>query len=290
MTNILTKQSEEKYLNYLAAQRQLYSEEKMLSQLWMAVSAAVAILGTGAIIILNSWAHYITLLSILVLVGDLVLLSASTRKRKEAASIQELVDCQVLQIPWNEALCQQPKPEMISQAADRFKRQKKEKGLQELKGWYETILKNDASHKACLAGQRENIAWSSMQIRLYLPWVIAVVFLFAVIAFIIGFATRMNLVEFFAGPLWLFLPVLVIGVKYAHDLENTLTRLGELRGFADKLWVDANNGIMPVEVVQQRCRDLQNEIFAFRAGNPGIPDWVYRCLEPGISKAVRSLR
>ncbi len=285
MNKIPQKQNEERYLKYLAAQRQLYSEAKWWSGSWMVLAIVAAIAGTGVIPALKPFSHYTTLFNIIILVGELIILAWAADRRREAASIQELLDCELFGLPWNAALVPQPRQEMILAAAGRYR---KVLSPTELNDWYETINGKEPLHKARLKGQKENLNFTSTLISLYLPCVYAVLVFILIGLIIIGFLTHTSLEQFFTGLLWLFLPVFVIGLKHAYDFQKALQRLRELLQVADALWAEASKNKLDDEELRLNTRELQNEIFHTRSDNPSIFDFVYRLLRNRTTKLLKS--
>ncbi len=118
---ILLKQNEDVELKRLAAQRQLYSEEKYLIgiQFWLAFGGSLGILTWKSID--PSSATQAAAVGILIsLVDCLVLQHLRGKCRKNAAKIQEQFDCSVLDLSWNQELIGDELPPEGAEFRQRF--------------------------------------------------------------------------------------------------------------------------------------------------------------------------
>ncbi len=285
--HILEKQNEEKFLQRLAAQRQIYDEEKRWITAWIVITALVALLGSSVLAFLKGLSAYITLFSALVVVVEVAILLIIRKRGEEAARIQELFDCELLEIPWNEILTKKPDPGTIETAAERFYLRSTPAEKERLKNWYSSRIASMPHHQARVACQMENLLWEEKQRKEYIWWVGGALAVLVVILIVISIAANLSAQEFFAGPVLLAFPIIVIGIKHIYDHHKAITRLIELNQAADTLWQqvskpDAN----PAELVQ-RSRDLQNEIFRHRADNPPVFSWFYKMIQNKYEKMMR---
>lgn len=288
MNIIATTQNQDDHLTLLAAQRQLYSEEKRRMALWAVVTLAVAVTGSGVV---QAWTPYVplaTFIAIVLAAVEFRYLKALTEKRTNAAKIQELFDCNVLELPWNKFLAgRKPAPEVINGAAARFKQAQKEKGWEQLKNWYTSFSPNDPLHLARLACQRENLVWDGQIKRNYAIGVYLVFGTIAVLVVAWAIVTHMDMARFFGGPAILFLPLLVFGLTHAGTHCRAAERVKELKDAVDDLTEELSHARHTPESLAQESRYLQNEIFHHRADNAPVWDWFYGCLKNKIEEQTK---
>lgn len=104
---IVKRQNEEKYINYLAAQRQLYKEAKRFEGIGILFSVALPIFFALLQLFFydNAYLNAASYgLSILSMGLSLFLDSYVERKKELAAEIQQHFDVYVFQMPWDDRL------------------------------------------------------------------------------------------------------------------------------------------------------------------------------------------
>lgn len=276
VNQILSRQNQKQFLQYLAAQRQLYDEEKRWMGIWTAATVSVAILGTGALAIFVPFTPYITLIAVLLIAGEFWVLSFIKKCGQDAAKIQEVFDCELLEMPWNDVLGAKAKPQTILAAAGRFDKQRNSAEWKKLKNWYTSSVGALPLAPARVACQKENIWWDSQLRREYARWVYLATVVFLIVIVLMGVIANWNLQQFFQGPLLLALPVLATGFKLAYDHQKAAERLDELHEFSERLWQEASSETANPDIITQRSRQLQDEIFRHRAEDPPIPSWFYK--------------
>lgn len=275
MNNILERQNEEKFLRRLAAQRQLYDEEKRWINVWLLTTTLVAVIGSGALAVLHNLAYYLALVTGLVAVTELVMLWIIRQRGTHAARIQELFDTELLDIPWNDMLARKPEGSVIEAAAERFNARTTPAERDLLKNWYSNRIAPMPLHQARVACQMENIQWDMEQRKEYARWVGGGLFALACILVLISIATDMRAQVFFAGPFVLCLPLFIMGIKHLIDHIKAIARMGELKQLVDTLWNDAQEPGANLEKMQQQSRNLQTEIFHHRADSLPVFSWFY---------------
>ncbi|MEW5984999.1 MAG: S-4TM family putative pore-forming effector [Chloroflexota bacterium] len=277
MNQIPQRQNEERFLSYLAAMRQLYSEEKTCTAVWTLGATSIAALATGVLAFVKPFTPYITLAALLLVVGEFSFLSSITKRRKDAAKIQELLDCELLELEWNGASTTKPEPKTISAAYNRFKKQGKTIESERLENWYTTPgLGEMPLFQARVACQKENIGWDEDQRKDYADWIIRTIVLLGALLIIIALAARWDLWWIFSVPLPLLLPVVAVGLIHAFNHRKAAERLGELREFANRVWHDASQKTAVPDLITQSSRRLQDRIFIHRSESPPVPDWFYK--------------
>jgi hypothetical protein len=282
MNQISQKQNQEKYIRYLAAQRQLYDENKVWEGVLLLLPVVLAILGSAAFLAIG-WAFVSPLLTWATWVyalGEVFVFPYFTSgRRSEAAKIQELFDCELLELPWNDALGEKPYPQNIYKAFQRFVKSEKSNTLDNLKNWYTTPPLDDQMPIALarLVCQRQNIWWDSEQRRAYARGIIAASILFFFFLITIGIVADWSFRQFLQGPLALSITVLIVGIKHALGHYKAAKRLDELHNRVDLLVQAAANKVNET-ILSQNSRDLQTEIFHHRSENPSVFTWYYNLI------------
>jgi hypothetical protein len=309
-SGIAERQNKQENLRLLAAQRQLYSEEKKRTGIWYAFSLSIAIsfLATSALPFLKP---YEALLAFAVLVVTLVELSVLPKLRHPriiAAIIQEQFDCDVLELEWNNALSDKPDPKEIREAVQRFKKRNnhendrkeankdalvgteqssKQRNPEEetendwkgLKNWYENpTIKAAPIRVARIACIEENVNWDLGQRREWVQWVIGVTVLFVILFVGVGVQRDLLLEQYFSGYYLLLIPPIMAIRDHVERHIEAIKRLDHLRGVIDDLGQDALHERADAAEITQRTRYLQTEICHHRMEDVPVLDWFYNRL------------
>jgi hypothetical protein len=89
--------------------------------------------------------------------------------RQKAASVQELFDCDVLDLEWNKVCVgEQPQPEDVKKYAD--KHLKRVGNYDKLNTWYAETIKEVEGVAAKVICQRSNFSYDSAIRRSFLYW------------------------------------------------------------------------------------------------------------------------
>jgi len=279
-SGISERQNELKNLRLLAAQRQLYTEVKHQTYLWYASATIIALLVTGALNAFSRYAALITLFAAIVAMGEIFLLPVIKRRCTLAAGIQELFDCEVLQLPWNRALAQPPDSHEIDWAVERFKRRKNQtKEWDRLRNWYcySPLIKTAALPQARLECQQENLYWDAGQRRLWRGLLLGGLVILLVILLIIGVKAHWSVTQYFSGPLLLIIPIAFGVLKTSVDHHRVMRRLDYLSSVLEQLREDAQKAPMVTkeDAMLIPTREMQTEIFHHRCDDNPVPDNVY---------------
>ena len=277
MNNIPQEQNTERQLQRLGAQRQLYATAKSLLG-WQVVlggpvPVTLAFLGSR----FPQITAYAALWGILVTLGDVVLLHPwQKRLRTKAARVQELFDCQVLALPWDELKSgKHPEPELVKEQSEKYS--KWAATMPSLLDWYAPQVGNLPIHVARLACQRSNCWWDAKQRRRYAIVVIGGVLTVFLIVLLLAMSQGLTIQSFVlkvAAPLS---PVLLLGIRQFVEQMEAASRLDTLREHAESIWQDALSG-KPKATITERARGLQSEIFENRKRSPLVFDGLFRLM------------
>lgn len=277
MQMITTAQNTEKQLQRLAAQRQLYATAKIILGVQALLSGPVAVAMALLVIASPALKGYAAIWGILVVLCDLFWFTPwQKRLRESGAKVQELFDCDVLSLPWNDLKAgERPDPELVKEQAEKY--QKWVSKMPPLADWYAPEVDRLPLHVGRLACQRSNCWWDSKQRRRYAGMVISAVlgvfFVLLCLALVNGFSIE----DFFLKVVAPFAPAFVLGVRQFNEQREAADRLDKLKGHSERLWNDAFQGT-PETKITLRSRGLQDEIFENRKRSPLVFDRVYKWL------------
>ena len=298
MNKINERQNEEYFIRLLAAQRQLYSDYKRETTVWVLVVTLFTILGAVALSFLEL---PIAIGSILLVAIDFVIAPKLRQKREQAAQVQEMLDTDLLELPWND-LHPRPGSGLIDRYADKHLRTNRDERRADLQNWYERDeIKLLPIHQARIIAQSENLRVDSEQRRRYANWLTAATLLLIIILATAGFWPNWAVESFNVTPLLLFLPLLVLMLKNFSENRDAAERLDLYEVTVDALLRDTRGLSVdaPDKFVFEltlRSRELQTEIYRHRRDTPPVFDWVYKKLnseqkgdaEAGISVQLGS--
>lgn len=273
--SIVNKQNIPSQIEMLAAQRNLYSTAKIIMGSQMVFGGPVAVCATLLGITYPVTKGYVALWGLLVLFFDLVILTPWLKKlRENGAKVQELFDCIVLDLPWNEIkVGKKPEAELIHEQATKFGHDAQKRSS--LINWYPQCVQAVPAQLGSIICQRANVWWDSKLRRRYATTIfgILVVTTLSIIAY--GICLNKNLFEFIAYVVAPMAAAYVVGYRQITEHRDAAERLDKLKDHAEKLWSEALSGAS-IETLPMKIRLLQDEIFDGRKRNPPIFDFIFK--------------
>lgn len=273
--SIVQKQNLPKHLEKLAAQRNLYSTAKRVIGTQMILSGPVAIGVTVLSIVFPETKGYVALWGLVVLFFDLAIFIPWQKKlRENGAKVQELFDCCVLDISWNEIkVGKKPEPEMIHERAAMFGSDAIE--LAKLKDWYPVSIQSVPVQWGSIICQRTNVWWDSKLRRRYAATVFGILVIVTLSLIGYGIYRHKDILEFIAYLAAPMASAYVLGYRQITEHRDAADRLDKLRDHAERLWGEAIGGASIVSL-QSKVRLLQDGIFDGRKRNPPIFDFIFK--------------
>ena len=275
MTNSLIsiEQNEPAEQRRLAAQRQLYLDEKFLT----AVQFLIALAGSiGTLLILASIPKAViqamALSTVATLLEVFFVQPLRGKKRLDAAKIQELFDCSVLKLDWNLSLVgQEPLPEVVLEAGDRYKEPKEDS----LKNWYLGRLSEVPHSIARVICQITNIRYDSSLRKKLCTMLYFGLFVLFVASTLTACLKSLPTDQLFANVLSPLLPLIVFTVMQANEQRKAIEKLDSLRQEVAKSWdlckkLDADDATLTNE-----SRSLQDKLFLHRSESPTLFEFLY---------------
>lgn len=279
MKTIYEAQNEDKHINQLAAQRQIYLQAKRIQFLLfiIAVPLTVAIFFAGNFIsklqtFAAIWGAVITLL-------EIVSSNIESGLRTKAAKIQELFDCEVLQLPWND-INSGEKPDIQDILINSEKHLSVAGNRDRLINWYFEKPDCLSIPYSRVISQRSNLNWDSHLRRRYAKFIFISFAILSAVIITIGFIQELSLKTFCIYWLLPLMPAYIWGYlqnrlhrEAAQNLDSIKQRLG-------KIWDDIFNLKLKSENLESDARFVQDQIYNSRKNSLVIPERVYNFFQP----------
>ncbi|MBN2093056.1 hypothetical protein JW964_25760 [candidate division KSB1 bacterium] len=276
MKKIAETQNEPLQLQRLAAQRRLYDEARKI-QTWRYI-IAIPVTITWAIFANTMWESNLIPLIGNAIIAILTLWPFSTMDagyREKAAKIQELFDCDVLNIPWNNELVEiPPAADYVADWAAKYD-PKKYPG-NPIENWYSGPVDDLPLPFARIVCQRSNLMWDARLRKRYIKGVITMLVVVTIpligVLLWIGLDTAEKYANIFAS----LGPIFMLGINEIRLNLATIVSLQHTSHRIDELWNFAFRGKADEAELSQASRNWQNNIYRHRKDNPVIARWLYK--------------
>lgn len=277
MNQIANVENSPESLEQLAAQREIYSFAKNFYSLQTVGSIIIPIIFSGVALFIPDVSAYSALYGVCFSILDITLIETMINKAKsQAAKIQELFDCNVLDIP---ASAFKNADDILLEEipAGYEKHKKKNNSIDKLRGWYSNDLKEISSlpiSTARLICQRKNLWWDSELRTRYsntLKIFSLILFLILIVA---GFAGHIKFEQFvliFSG----LLPLFRFSIKQYLDNKDSSEKLTKVISYFNKIWERVLKSDIDETELEAAARQIQNEIYDNRVKSSLIPDYFY---------------
>lgn len=274
MNNIASKQNEQKQLEKLAAQREIYSFAKRLYLFQICITVLIPIC---LFIVSSIWSNvlvYSALFGVVIFIMDGIMLQPVIKGLKlKAAKIQELFDCEVLELDTSPLKI--VNDIAVEEVLLNYNAHNKIKtNIEKIRDWYPPNVESLPISIARIICQRANCWWDSkLRIRYstFLKYFGLAVF-FAI--FIYAFISKADLMTF-----TLYLSGLIpffqfCNKEYVEHREAAL-RLNELVKYSKDIWEYALENPEDYHRIKLNSRRLQDEIYEHRCKSPLVLDSFY---------------
>lgn len=288
--SIVEKENLPKNIERLAAQKELYVQAKRLFLLQFIVTVLITVLLTIIGLVLayfgstSDWNWVRGAYGILAAFVDLFLFNHFINQfRQRAAAVQEVFDCDVLDVEWNKVCAgEKPLPEEIKKYAD--KHLQRVKGYDKLKTWYAETIKQVDGIAAKVICQRSNFSYDHSIRRSFQFWVSGISILIIVISILITLVLNVSSRTLIAFSLLPVLPILTFLGKLTKEHSASLKNLESLRSNITSLWTGILDG--SAKNVETTLRRIQDKIYLNRKSSPLIPEWFYDWQRPKLEQQM----
>lgn len=280
MHDICRKQNLPENIDRLAAQRHLYSLAKRVSHFIFVVCivlpvvlAIIKLLYPG----IEWYAKMVVVFSFLATIAKNILGDVKKSRQNLAARIQQLFDCDLYNMVWNDALCgNRPLPEEIFRYKEGVQREK-------LYNWYELEIESLIHENAVLVCMRTNVVYDQGIRRYYQHLCSGIAIVAALFVFSSGLIVDISFWNLFLYGIVPLMPVVSWYVDVKNQYRKNMAAL-------DKLHVLIKNGLEKAEekkvVTSQELMTIQNFIFIHRNTSYTIPDFIYNMKRNESEKAT----
>lgn len=274
MNNITSKQNEQNQLEKLAAQREIYSFAKKLYLLQVGSTVLIPII---LFIISSIWSNvlvYSALFGVVVFIVNGIILQPKIKILKiKAAKIQELFDCEVLELETSPLKV--VNDIAVEEVLLNYNAHKKiETNIEKIRDWYPTNIVELPISIARIICQRANCWWDSkLRIR-YSTFLIYFGLSVFFALFIFAFISKVDLITS-----TLYLSGLIPFFQFCNneyiEHREAASRLNELVKYSQDIWDYALKNPEDYHIMKLNSRRLQDEIYEHRCKSPLILDKFY---------------
>lgn len=284
---ILELQNEDSNLHLLALQRSLYSVEKKIMAVQLAIALLTAISGSIIQYLQPLVQSYVTIICAAIALLDAFFLeSLKGKKQTSAAKIQELFDTNVLRMTWNTIkVGDKPKAEELIEIP--------QINMDQLRNWYSESINDLPISVARILCQRENCHYDAEVRNHYKFCIIAMSTALALVIVTIGVLMNRPFVDSLAMLVAPCIPMFVLMIRETRNQSKAIERRDRLKSQIDEIWNSMVSRKIDEAELETWSRHLQDEIFLSRSQDSVLFDWFYNLMrnkmESRIQKTTKML-
>jgi hypothetical protein len=275
MSNISSIQNEQKQIERLSAQRELYSSAKR----WYILQIVGSIVVPVAFVLVSMFVINVSLAAAMYgicffIIDILIIVPMISKLKLKASKVQELFDCDVLQIP--KSPLKIASDITVEEVLTYYQAHNKIKSnVEKVKDWYPCIIDNVDIEYARLICQRTNCWWDVKLRSRYISFVRGFSIIIPLLLLIVGLITSMSLetiVLLFSG----LMPFFRFANKEYADQKASNDRLEKTMNYILKIWDNILYRRMDKDLLPTESRIIQDEIYEHRSKSPFILDVFYK--------------
>jgi SMODS-associating 4TM effector domain len=278
MPNTLTtRQNSPEAIKQLRAQRYLHDRAKRVVGLQVVLTTFFPIAGTILEMFWPQMKGGVAFYGISISILDIAVLDSwQKRLRKVAVKIQEVFDCSVLDLPWDDVgVGTRPEEEDVHAASSAYRNGQEDATLA---NWYPAAAGEIPLSLGRIICQRSNLRWDAHLRRRYRTWLAGILLTAGLVISYLGLRNNFSLEQLTLTVLAPIAPMILWGIREFQGNGDAADVSDRLREKSRELWAAAIDGKLSDEVLRARARLLQSEIYARRVNAPLIFNWVYRLL------------
>lgn len=271
MADIGRAQKKESNLRRQAAARRFYGHAKR----WQAIGGSLALilaLASPIVFFVAPSAGPLlgALAGVWIFLSRLAVVPLRDGCRQKGAAAQEMFDCDVLGLLWNDALAKPIAEEEIRSAS------RGAKTLDSVRDWYPTES-NASWPLSVLMCQRSNAVWARRQHSTYGSGLVGVAFAWFAAGIVVALVSHAALAAYLTTIALPSLPFILD----ASDLARSHFDAARNRGALEEI-VDGFRNALPTDA--EPMREVQDQLFGLRKNAPLVPEWFYRLLAPSFEQ------
>jgi hypothetical protein len=275
MNDIPKIQNLERQLERLSAQRELYSDAKKMYILQIVGSVLIPTM----LVLFSFFFSNISLIAAIFGIGffivDIIFIVPTiSRLKLKASKIQELFDCEVLQIP--SSPLKSASDIAVEEVLTYYEAHIKIKtNVEKVRDWYPPIIGNIDIEFARLICQRTNCWWDAKLRKRYINFIRAFAIIIPLLLLVISalLKTPIDKVVLLLSAL---MPFFRFANKEYSDHKSSNDRLERTMNYICKLWENILSNRFDKNKLTIESRIIQDEIYEHRSKSPFIPDLIYK--------------
>lgn len=274
MSVIACSQEKDGNLRRQLAARHYYGQAKSMHLLGSALAVLLALASPFVLLFRPDLGPALgAVAGVWIFVSRILLEPMKLNRQLKGATAQEMFDCDVLGLPWNEALVRRLSEEEIRTASGSMK------AVDRVKSWYPA---NEAISwpTSVLTCQRSNAVWARRQHFGYGVFLGVAAATWLIVGILVAVADKASLAQYLTTILLPSLPAMLDAAEMArrHIQEAESRQIIE-----DQLGRYLREG--GANVVNMR--ETQDQLFELRRGAPLVSGWFYRLIRPGFEEGMR---
>jgi SMODS-associating 4TM effector domain len=277
MTEIGVAQDNDRNLRRQEAKDHFYTVGNRYHFWGSAVAILLALASPFVLIYKPEWGPQLgAIAGVWIFASRLLLEPMKQRYQTKGAVAQELFDCDVLGIPWNDALIGQLSEEEIRSASKKFNSSRSKKKHKE---WYPADSKMSWP-KSVLTCQRSNAVWARRQHYSYGQFLIIASGVWVVVGIGISLQQNASLSQYLTTIALPSLPAVLDSIELAKKHLDASSRRKHLEDETNSLF-DSNG------VSEEDLREIQDQVFELRRQAPPVAGWFYWALSHRYEEDMR---
>lgn len=274
MSDVAVAQEEDKNLRRQLAARHYYSQAKWIHFIGAALAILLAL--TSPLVLLFSPELGPILGAVAgfwLFVSRIVLEPFKRDRQRKGATAQELFDCDVLGLAWNDALVRRLSEEEVRRASGSMR------AVDRVKSWYPTDVSLSWPNSV-LVCQRSNAVWARRQHLSYGIFLGIAAAVWFVIGIIVAVVDSASLAQYLTTIL---LPSLPAMLDAGEMSRRHVQEAGSRQLLEDQVDIFLRDG----GAESQNLRETQDQLFDLRRNAPLVAGWFYGSIRPDYEKDMR---
>ncbi|MFG1646701.1 S-4TM family putative pore-forming effector [Amycolatopsis sp. NPDC049252] len=236
----------------------------------LATSMAVAVLGVLARVVPTTVPAISLAGALWTAVYTMVLAPWAARYQRVSATLQEMLDTELFELPWNRVAVGERIPEdHVSDLKNRYRGDESR-----LRDYY--LVAAVASPYDVWFCLEQNLAWGSKVRQRYAQLLLGVAVLWTIVGFGVGFAAGLRISDLVSGWFVPSLGLLLLCLDtYRAQMSNTRER-ARVRDIAAAALADPETLAVTGPALEDLVRQVQDALFQVRRQQPRTPVWFFR--------------
>ena len=277
MRDIAQSQDNERNLRRQVAKDHFYGRGNRWHFWGSAVAIALALASPFVLVYRPGWGPALgAIAGVWIFLSRLLFEPLRQHRQLEGAVAQELFDCDVLGLSWNDALVSQMSDEEIRGASKDFNDRK---AKEEHGGWYPTEDEMDWP-RSVITCQRSNAVWGRRQHHAYGLFLIVAASAWFVAGIMFSSVRGTSLAEYLTTMALPSLPAILDAIEVAKKQLLASDQRRHLETETDAMFDNS-------AVSHGMLREIQDQVFELRRNAPSVASWFYRILAKSYETDMR---